>query len=207
MNLIFSLIIRIIIKIPYFKFITETSDHQCRITFKMWFIQKVLNFDENKNAYWPIHHTSLISCPQNILAGIDTNPGFMPGCYIQAIGKIYIGDYTQIGPNVTIISANHNLYDTRKHKPTYVKIGKYCWIGAGAKIMPGVTLGDFTIVGAGAIVTKSFEDGYCVIVGNTAKCIKHLDKSKCIIFRYKTPYNGYIKHTLFDAYRKINLNV
>ena len=27
----------------------------------------------------------------------------------------------------------------------YTEIVKYCWIGMGAIIMPGVTLGDFTI--------------------------------------------------------------
>src|SRR5690606_15913447 len=102
-----------------------------------------------------------------------------PGCYIQAIGKIYIGSYTQIAPNVGIVSANHDLYDSRYHVPKIVTIGKYCWLGMNCIVLPGVKLGDFTIVAAGSIVTKSFENGYCVIGGNPAKVIKLLEHDKC----------------------------
>jgi acetyltransferase-like isoleucine patch superfamily enzyme len=122
-------------------------------------------------------------------------------------GGIYIGDYTQVAPNVVIVSANHDLYDTRKHIDEPVKIGNYCWLGAGCKIMPGVQLGDFTIVGAGAVVTKSFEEGYCVIGGIPAIKIKDLDRSECIPFKNKIEYNGYIKSDKFEAYRKKNLHI
>ena len=173
----------------------------------MWFRQKFLNVGGNKNVYWPVHSTSKVTNPENILAGIDTCPGYMGGCYIQGIGKIYIGDYTQIAPNVIIISANHDLYDSRKHIPDEVHVGKYCWIGAGAKIMPGVALGDFTIVGAGAIVTKSFSNGHCVIAGNPAKLIKELDNDLCKPFKNKVEYNGYISSDKFQSYRKKYLNI
>jgi acetyltransferase-like isoleucine patch superfamily enzyme len=199
--------INIISRLPYFKFIRETKDYQCQITFEFWFIQKFLNRGGNKRAYWPVHFTSTIVNPKNIYAGIDTCPGLMNGCYIQGIGKIYIGDYTQIGPQVIIISANHDLHDTRKHIPLEVKIGRYCWLGAGAKIMPGVTLGDFTIVAAGAIVTKSFPEGHCVIGGNTAKTLKNLKPEKCIRFENKIPYYGYLNQYEFEDYRKKHLNV
>ena len=197
----------ILMRIPYFSFLRYTTDYQCSINFSIWFKQKILNIGGNRKAYWPVHVTSKVTNPANILAGIDTCPGFMGGCYIQGIGKIYIGDYTQIAPNVVIISANHDLYDTRKHIPNEVSIGKYCWIGAGAKIMPGVILGDFTIVGAGAVVTKSFADGYCVIGGNPAKIIKMLEKNLCKPFHNNVAYNGYIRSDKFDAYRKKYLNV
>ncbi len=191
--------------IPYFKFIKETRNTQTPITFRTWFNQKILG--TNRYAYWPVNKSSIVTNPKNIYAGIETAPGLMPGCYIQAIGKIYIGDYTQIAPNVGIISANHDLYDNRKHNPGIVKIGKYCWIGMGALIMPDVVLGDYTIVGAGSVVTKSFEDGYCVIAGNPARLIKRLDINKCVIHRSKYEYNGYVKSELFDKFRKKYLNV
>lgn len=197
----------LIMRIPYFQFIRYTTDHQCQITFSMWFRQKVLNIGDNRSAYWPVHPTSKVVNPKNIHAGVDTCPGFMGGCYIQGIGKIYIGDYTQIAPNVVIISANHDLYDSRKHIPGEVRIGKYCWIGAGAKIMPGVALGDFTIVGAGAVVTKSFDKGFCVIAGNPAKIIKELDKGLCVPFSYKVEYNGYLRADKFQLFKSKKLNV
>ena len=37
-----------------------------------------------------------------------------------------------------------------------VRIGENCWIGAGALIMPGVTIGDNSVIGAGNVVTKTF---------------------------------------------------
>jgi acetyltransferase-like isoleucine patch superfamily enzyme len=99
------------------------------------------------------------------------------------------------------------VYDSRKHISAPVKIGKYCWIGAGAKIMPGVELGDWTIVGAGAVVTKSFPQGHCLIAGVPAVHIKDLDKEKCIPFKNKLEYNGYIRSDKFPAFRKKHLTI
>lgn len=199
--------IYLIKQIPYFSFLKETSDYQCIITFKMWFEQKILNSGDNRNVYWPVHKTSKVTGYTNILAGIDTCPGYMGGCYIQGIGKIIIGDYTQIANNVSIISSNHDLYDSRKHIIGKVSIGKYCWLGSGVKIMPNVCLGDFTIVGAGAIVTKSFEEGYCVIGGNPAKIIKYLERDKCIPYENKIKYYGYIRSEKFDSFKNKYLNI
>lgn len=179
--------------------IIETSGTQTPINFKMWIFQRIFGF--NKEAYWPVHFTSIITGVKNIYAGIDTSPGYMPGCYIQGIGKIYIGDYTQISANVGIITANHDLYDTRKHEIKSVIIGKYCWIGMNAMILPGVELGDFTIVGAGSVVTKSFNDGYCVIAGNPAKVVKRLDRNQCIPFKNKFEYHGYLTIEEFKKYK------
>jgi len=194
-------------KLPYFKFIRETKDYQNRITFEFWFKQKVLNWGGNRDVYWPVHWTSKVYDADKILIGVDAYPGIMNGCYIQGKGGITIGDYTQIAPNVVIVSANHDVYDSRKHISAPVRIGRYCWIGAGAKIMPRVELGDWTIVGAGAVVTKSFPEGYCIVGGVPAKKLKELDKDKCVPFFNTIKYNGYIHSDRFDAYRKINLTV
>lgn len=188
--------------LPFFSFIRQTADYQCQINFGTWFIQKVLNIGGNRNVYWPVHWTSKVYNPENIQIGVDAYPGYMQGCYIQGKGGISIGNYTQVAPNVVIVSANHDLYDSRKHTLAAVSIGSYCWIGAGAKIMPGVTLGDWTIVGAGAVVTKSFPDGYCVIGGVPAKVIKPLEKERCLPFSTRVAYRGYIKEDVFDDYRK-----
>ena len=196
-----------IIRLPYFGFLRNTTDYQNAINFSFWFKQKILNWGGNRKAYWPVHWTSKVYDVENIVVGVDAYPGIMNGCYIQGKGGIIIGDYTQIAPNVVIVSANHDVYDSRKHIPARVKIGKYCWIGAGAKILPGVELGDWTIVGAGAVVTKSFPQGHCVIAGVPAVHIKDLDKSKCIPFRNKVDYNGYIRSDKFPAFRKKHLTI
>ncbi len=192
---------------PKFKFLRETLDYQNQATFGFWVIQKVFNFGGNKAAYWPVHWASQVFDAKNIYVGVDSYPGIMKGCYIQGRGGIYIGDYTQVAPNVVIVSANHDMYDSRKHIDEPVKIGKYCWLGAGCKIMPGVEIGDFTIVAAGAVVTKSFAEGYCVIAGVAAKKIKDLDKEKCIPYQNRIAYNGYIRADKFEIFSKKHLSI
>ena len=57
---------------------------------------------------------------------------------------IYIGDYTMIGPNVTVATAGHPILPELRQKGYQynfpVTIGKNCWIGAGAVIVPGITI-------------------------------------------------------------------
>ncbi|MBK8622493.1 MAG: acyltransferase [Saprospiraceae bacterium] len=201
-----SIFYRLIVRLPFFHFIKNTQSTQTPITHKYWIHQKV--FRNNSNLYWPIHRTSTFSGDwKNVYCGIETCPGYSPGNYIQAIGKLYIGDYTQIAPNVGIITGNHDIYDNSKHIISEVKIGSYCWVGMGAIILPGVVLGDFTVVAAGAIVTKSFKEGYCVIGGNPAKKIKDLNPEQCVRQRSKYEYNGYIRAGEFEEFRKKNLNL
>ncbi len=187
---------------PWFSFLRKTVEYQNRVSFEFWFKQKVLGIGGNKKVYWPVHPNSQVYDWENIYAGVDTCPGIMKGCYIQGKGGIHIGDYTQIAPNVIIVSANHDVYDSRRHLPARVEIGKYCWIGAGAKIMPGVALGDFTIVGAGAVVTKSFPEGFCIIAGIPAKKIKNLEKDKCISYDLNPKYYGYLSETQFNKLKE-----
>jgi acetyltransferase-like isoleucine patch superfamily enzyme len=141
---------------------------------------------QNREVKWAIHFTSTIYFPDRILRGKGVFPGDSPNNFIDATNGIQIGDYTNIGPGVGIISGNHDLIDNSiytKHLP--IRIGAFCWIGMNAVVLPGVILGDFTTVGAGAVVTKSFPDGYCVIAGNPAMVIKRLDKEQCEAFRRK----------------------
>jgi acetyltransferase-like isoleucine patch superfamily enzyme len=193
--------------LPFFRFIRDTSHYQCYIDFDFWFNQKVLNRGGNRDVYWPVHPTSKVVGSSRIIVGVDAYPGIMGGCYIQGIGGVEIGDYTQVASNVIIVSANHDVYDSRNHISAKVTIGKYCWLGGGSKIMPGVTLGDFTIVGAGAVVTSSFPEGHCIIAGVPAKKIKVLEIDKCIRYELHPKYNGYISARNFDFYRKKHLLV
>ena len=140
-------------------------------------------FRQNAGVKWAVHHTSTIHNPGKITRGRNVFPGDSPGVYINAVNGVIIGDYTNIGPNVGIISSNHDFVDNDRHvaEPP-IEIGRFCWMGMGAVILPGVKLADFTIVGAGTIVTKSFTEGYCVIAGNPARVIKYLNKEECNAF-------------------------
>lgn len=72
--------------------------------------------------------------------------------------NIYIGDMTMIAPNVTITTATHPVLPSLREKGIQynvdVHIGRNVWIGAGAVILPGVTIGDNSVIGAGAVVTR-----------------------------------------------------
>jgi len=182
------------------KHIIRTRSTAAPITLKIIFFQKILGF--NRSAYWPVHFTSIISNPKNILIGIGAAPGLSPGCYIQGVGKIIIGDYTLVGPNVGIISANHDLLDYRIHQIGTVIIGNYCWLGMNSMILPNVIIGDHTIVSAGAVVTKSFPEGYCVLAGNPAKIIKKIDPQTTNKYKNQYEYYGYIPANKFSNWKE-----
>ncbi|RYD51788.1 MAG: acyltransferase [Sphingobacteriales bacterium] len=135
---------------------------------------------QNAGVSYPVHYTATIHNPSKLRIGIGTFPGDSPGVYINADNGIEVGDFTNIGPNVGLISANHDFLDNdRRVAAPPIILGKCCWIGMSAVILPGVHLGDFTIVGAGAVVTKSFPEGYQVLGGNPARVLKQLEPAAC----------------------------
>ena len=89
---------------------------------------------------------------------------------------ITIGDDSHITNEVNFVTHDGATLIFRKQTPDLeltkpIVIGKNCYIGTRATIMPGVTLGDNCIVAAGAIVTHSFPDN-CVLGGVPARLIK-----------------------------------
>jgi acetyltransferase-like isoleucine patch superfamily enzyme len=50
-------------------------------------------------------------------------------------------------------------------------VGDNVWLGAGAKVLDGVTLGDDVVVGAGAVVTEDLPAG-AVAVGVPARVVR-----------------------------------
>ena len=186
-------------------FLQETKGTQTPISFRDWYRQEVCGI--NRGPYWPVHTSSLVTGWRNVLAGIETSPGAMPGCYVQAMGSVILGNYTQIGPNVSIISSNHKSEDLRQHDIGRIEIGEYSWLGAGSVILPNVVLGPFTIVAAGAAVTKSLPEGYSVLAGVPAQVVKRLDPANCLKHRSPYEYHGFIPRAEFDAFRAKELLV
>ena len=91
--------------------------------------------------------------------------------------EIYIGEECLIAPNVTICTTGHPVHpELRKNGEMYsfpVKIGNKVWIGAGAIILPGVTIGDNTVIGAGSIVTKDVPANV-IALGNPCKVLREI---------------------------------
>lgn len=91
--------------------------------------------------------------------------------FLQSGHLITIDDDAMIAANVQLISNNHDLCQRQIITCRPVHIGKNAWIGAGATILPGVTVGDNAVVGAGSVVTKSVPAN-TIAAGNPARIIK-----------------------------------
>ena len=90
---------------------------------------------------------------------------------------IYVGDNTMFGPNVVVATAGHPLLpELREQGYQYnapVHIGRNCWIGAGAILLPGVTVGDNAVIGAGSIVTRDVPANV-LAVGNPCRGLREI---------------------------------
>jgi maltose O-acetyltransferase len=79
-------------------------------------------------------------------------------CVILDVVQVTIGDRTQIGPGVQILTADHPrdaaTRATGRELGRPIHIGRDVWIGAGAIILPGVSIGDAALIGAGSVVTR-----------------------------------------------------
>ena len=140
--------------------------------------QRVLRIDAG--CRYSKHFSSRVLHPQGLAIENDcpkvrTSFAVSGGCYINCADGLWIGEGTIWGPNVAIISQTHDISDFDKAPPTGgIRIGRDCWIGLGAVILPGVILGDRTIVGANAVVRQSFPDGGVVVAGVPAKAVRPL---------------------------------
>lgn len=104
-------------------------------------------------------------------------------------GNIDIGDNVMFAPNVTVITATHPVLPSLREKGLQfnvdVKICSNVWIGAGAIIMPGITVGENSVVGAGSVVTKDVPPN-TVVVGNPARVLREIgERDRLYYFRDK----------------------
>lgn len=121
------------------------------IPFSLWLVNVIFQrvFRQNSEFPFSVHFTSRVIPGPGIEIGRHVWKSFAlsGGCYIQGVNGIQIGDGTLFAPGVKIISANHDPQQLSQWlKAPPIRIGKRCWIGANAVILPGVELGDDVIV-------------------------------------------------------------
>jgi len=94
-------------------------------------------------------------------------------CSFLDIGGITIEDDVLIGPKVSLITESHPLNPSERQalivKPVVIK--RNAWLGAGATILPGVTVGENAVVAAGSVVSKDVPAN-TVVAGVPARVIK-----------------------------------
>ena len=94
-------------------------------------------------------------------------------CSFLDMGGIIIEDDVLIGPRVNLTPEHHPL-NPEDRKTLVLKpicIRRNAWIGAGATILPGVTVGENAIVAAGAVVSKDVANN-TIVGGIPAKLIR-----------------------------------
>lgn len=90
---------------------------------------------------------------------------------VQLWDGITLEDDVFVGPNVSF--SNDPFPRSRQYPESYSEtiVKRNASIGAGAVILPGITVGEFAMVGAGAVVTKDVPPR-AIVVGNPARMIK-----------------------------------
>lgn len=95
------------------------------------------------------------------------------GCSFMDRGGITIEDGALIGPQVKLITENHDEHPERRQhvysRP--IRICRKAWLGAGVTVLPGVRIGENAIVGAGSVVTRDVPDGV-IAAGVPARVIR-----------------------------------
>jgi acetyltransferase-like isoleucine patch superfamily enzyme len=98
------------------------------------------------------------------------------GCSFLDLGGIVIEDHVLIGPKVNLVTENHPVDPAQRKllmgSPIVIK--QNAWVGAGATILPGVTIGENAIVAAGAVVTKDVAAN-SIVGGVPAQFIKMIN--------------------------------
>ncbi len=106
------------------------------------------------------------------------NIHFRPGCFVNYgavmldVAEIRIGEGTQIGPHVQLLTADHprdpSIRASGVEWGRPIILGKNVWIGGGAILLPGIIVGDDAIIGAGSVVTRNVAKG-ATVAGNPAR--------------------------------------
>jgi len=108
---------------------------------------------------------------------VGSNCLFNYNCTIIDVGKVKLGDFCLLGPNVSIYTAGHPIHPAlRNGNYTYgidVEIGDNVWLGGNVIVCPGVKIGSNSVIGAGSVVTEDIP-AWTVAAGNPCRVIRDI---------------------------------
>lgn len=94
-------------------------------------------------------------------------------CGVQIWDGITLEDDVMIGANVTFTNDRYPRSHNKEWKLLPTRVCKGATIGAGATILPGLTIGERAMIGAGSVVTKNVPAGE-IWIGNPARFFKRI---------------------------------
>ena len=98
-------------------------------------------------------------------------------CIVLDVCRVRIGSYTLFGPAVQVLTPLHPMDAALRRREEYgapIDIGDDVWVGAGALILPGVTIGSRSVIGAGSVVTRDVPEGVFA-AGNPCRVMRDVD--------------------------------
>lgn len=146
-----------------------------------------------KDLFAPGSGPAIVLSPFTIQYGCHVKIGSWTfvnfGATFLDANMITLGSYVAVGPNVQFITDTHPVRPEDRFQPPNegdtlpfrvvnyalpITVGDYVWIGAGAIILPGVTIGEGAVVAAGSVVTKDVA-ARMIVAGNPARELRSVD--------------------------------
>lgn len=126
--------------------------------------------------YCEIHPYAMLSTEGGVIQ-IGDYCSVNPFTILYGCGGVVIGNGVRIAAHVVIIPESHNR--SSDAVPLYrsgttrrgIRIEDHVWIGAGAKILDGVTIGRHCIIGAGSVVNRPLPP-HATAVGAPARIVR-----------------------------------
>ena len=123
-----------------------------------------------------VGRNTILSCKNgNIKIGDGANIGF--NCEIFSSSNVELGENVLMAAYCYIIGGGHEFRDTavpvveQKEVSSGINIWTNVWLGAGVKVLDGVSIGKDAIIGTSAVVTEDIAEG-SIAVGIPAKVVK-----------------------------------
>ena len=121
--------------------------------------------------------------PPEGFVNIGSNSGIGQGTILYGNGGLTIGDNVMIAGQCFVVASSHSFHDPARpiaaqgYHARGITIENNVWIGAGAKILDGVTIGEGAIIGANAVVNRSVRKG-ARVGGVPAKSLQRSDREQ-----------------------------
>ncbi len=111
---------------------------------------------------------------------VGKNSGVGQSTIVYGNGGVQIGDNVMIAGQCFIVASSHRFdqidlpIKEQGHSSLGISIGDNVWVGAGCKILDGVTIGEGSVIAANAVVNINVDSG-TIVGGIPAKVIGRVD--------------------------------